>query len=82
MSVLDKIFGGTKKESVAVEVPPCPHTTLTPRWDSVDDMGKEELATNYICEGCHESFTPDQVRELQETPLTERIDFQRPEEVA
>ena len=36
---------------------PCPHTTLTPRWESVADMGKEEKVTSYTCQGCEQSFT-------------------------
>ena len=39
------------------EAAPCPHTTLTPRWESVADMGKEDRVTSYTCQGCNESFT-------------------------
>ena len=63
MSLLRKITG---KESTpkadAIEVPPCPHTALVPRWDSVDDMGKEDRATSYFCQGCEQTFTPEEAR--------------------
>lgn len=49
------------------EVPVCPHTTLVPRWDSVADMGHEEKATGYTCQGCDQSFTAAEGHALQET---------------
>jgi hypothetical protein len=36
----------------------CPHTAVTARWDSAADMGKPELVSAYVCESCHETFTP------------------------
>ncbi len=48
-------------------VPPCPHTTLTPRWESVADMGNVEKVTNYTCQGCNQSFTPSEGRTLLAT---------------
>ena len=38
----------------------CQHLVLTPRWDSVDDMGHEERATGYHCEACNADFTAEQ----------------------
>ena len=49
------------------ETPPCPHTTLVPRWESVADMGKEDQATSYTCEGCQGSFTAAAGRALRAT---------------
>lgn len=70
MGIFDKLFGGKKKrqeqQAVAVEAPPCPHAVLVPRWDSVEDMGKEDKATRYMCEACHQMFTPQEARELRE----------------
>ena len=40
----------------------CPHTALVPRWDSVEDMGREARATAYFCEGCERTFTPEEAR--------------------
>jgi len=48
-------------------VPPCPHTTLTPRWDSVADMGNEEKVTSYTCQGCNQSFSAADGRALLAT---------------
>lgn len=39
-------------------LPECPHATLTPRWDSAEAMGKSELVSKWVCESCHEEFTP------------------------
>jgi hypothetical protein len=72
MGILDKLFGGGKKQqqqqqaAVTVEAPPCPHAVLVPRWDSVEDMGKEDKATRYMCEACHQMFSPAEARELRE----------------
>ncbi len=46
-----------REAATTAEVPVCPHTTLTPRWDSVADMGNEEKVTSYTCQGCNQSFT-------------------------
>ncbi len=78
MGVFDKLFGGSgKRESVAVESPPCPHAVLMPRWDSVEDMGNADKVTRFICEACHEEFTPEEAREFQqEGSVAERLVYQ------
>ena len=77
MGVFDKLFGGGgKKESVAVEAPPCPHTALIPRWDNVHDMGREDLASGFVCEACHDEFTPAEASALREGSVTERLVYQ------
>jgi hypothetical protein len=38
----------------------CPHTALVPRWDSIDDMGKEDKATSYFCQGCERTFSREE----------------------
>jgi hypothetical protein len=43
----------------------CPHTALMGRWDSVDDMGKEDKITTFVCDACHQSFTPEEGRALR-----------------
>jgi len=45
----------------------CPHTTLIPRWDKVEDMGHEERVTGYTCEACQQQFTPEDGRALRQT---------------
>jgi hypothetical protein len=46
---------------------PCPHTALTPRWDSVADMGNVEKVTAYTCQGCNQTFTAAEGRALLAT---------------
>lgn len=70
MGFLAKLFGGKKQEDTAVaEAPPleCPHSVLVPRWETVQDMGIEEKASRYMCEACHEEFTPEKARELRDS---------------
>ena len=47
--------------------PSCPHTTLTPRWDSVADMGNDAKVTSYTCQGCTQAFTSAEGRALRAT---------------
>jgi hypothetical protein len=59
-----------RRESSAVATaatPPCPHTTLTPRWDSIADMGNAEKVTTYTCQSCNQGFTAAEGRALQAT---------------
>jgi transposase-like protein len=65
MGFLDKVFNKEKKEEAVVETPPCPHSVLVPRWDSIDDMGKEEKATHFVCEACQETFSPEDASRLR-----------------
>jgi len=71
MGIFDKLFGGSKeKEEKAatsvIEKPPCLHSVLVPRWDNAGDMGNEDLATAFMCEACHETFTPEQARAIRD----------------
>ena len=56
-----------RNQPPVTENPPCPHTTLISRWDSVADMGKEDKVTTYTCDGCQQSFTAAEGRALRET---------------
>ncbi len=62
MGLFKKLTGKQDKAAAAIEVPPCPHTALVPRWDSIDDMGKEDRATSYFCQGCERVFSPEEAR--------------------
>lgn len=65
MSFLNKLFG--RGDSAVMERDDevvCPHKTLTARWDSADDMGKEDRATGFHCEGCGTDFSGDEGRRL------------------
>jgi len=63
MNLLGKLFG---KERTAggreVEIPPCPHTAMVPRWDSAEDMGKLDRATSYFCTACETTFSPEEAK--------------------
>lgn len=69
MGIMDKLFhkgeNEAKSEPVAADLTTCPHTTMTPRWDSADDIGHYDRATGFRCEGCGQSFTPDEERQLR-----------------
>ena len=41
------------------------YVTLTPRWESVEDMGNEDKATGYTCEACGEHFSAAEGHALQ-----------------
>lgn len=63
----DKDGASQEATTATVEAPPCPHTALTARWDSVQDMGHDEKATSFVCSACSEQFTPEQATELRAT---------------
>jgi hypothetical protein len=75
MGILDKLLGrdkpqekaATAQQTTDLDAPECPHTAMTPHWDSLDDMGKDELAT-YNCEACGRIFTFEQAQEYLENP--------------
>jgi hypothetical protein len=68
MGIMSKLLGKSdEKEQIqaAVASAECPHTTLTPRWDSVDDIGHEDRATAFRCEGCGTMFTRAEAAQLR-----------------
>lgn len=68
MGFLSRLFGGGKRAEVAPTGPPpvCGHTTLVPRWDNAEDMGKAEKVSAYRCESCGEDFAPAEAQEIRE----------------
>ncbi len=42
-----------------------PHVALVPRWDRAEDMGHEDLATAFRCQGCSTDFTPAEAGRLR-----------------
>jgi hypothetical protein len=74
MGFLGKLFGGGKKQQTAVAeiAVDCPHSVLVARWDSVADMGHEDKATRFMCETCHEVFSPEEAKHLRDT-MAERV---------
>ena len=82
MGIFDRLFGGSDKgggkpattavidpEGAAIS---CPHSVLLPRWDAVEDIGKEERATHYVCEACQQTFSPAEAQALKDT-MFERL---------
>ena len=82
MGLLGKLFGSKGKETEAnTAVMECPHAVLVPRWESVQDMGHEDKITRYMCEACHEEFSPEVAAELRET-INERMEATWDEQAA
>ena len=69
MGLLSKLRGGGDSQAAVetYEAPACPHVALLARWDSIDDMGDEDKAVSFTCEGCSEVFTPAQARALRDS---------------
>lgn len=66
MGFLKKLFGGGKEtatESAPVTTQ-CPHTTLVPRWNTAEDMGKDDKISEYTCESCGSTFSAEEGRRL------------------
>jgi hypothetical protein len=83
MGFLNKVFGGgtrlEERPEAEVAEAVCPHTALAPHWDSLDDMGKNELAT-YTCESCGRTFPYDEARLLMEQPPEALLAANAPED--
>ena len=78
MSFLKNLFGKSQQATpVAQEPVVCSHVSLVARWDSVEDMGKEEKATYFVCEACGERFSPEEARKLRGTASADEM-FRRP----
>ena len=68
MGLLNKVFGRRKPAAPPVtEIPPCPHTTLVPKWDSTAAMGHADQVSGYTCDSCHRAFTAAEGRALRQT---------------
>lgn len=72
MSVLGRLFrhgeaqtGDAAQAGAGDVAVACPHMTLTARWDRVQDMGKEDLATAFHCESCGATLTGEEGRRLR-----------------
>ena len=60
------LFGGKKKTAATIEKPPCVHASLVARWDAAADIGIEAKATKYICDACHQEFSPAEAVEVRQ----------------
>lgn len=74
MGLMSKLRGGNadsedpsprNEASAAQQSMECVHGTLIPRWDSLDDMGKEDRVSTYTCESCSKTLTPAEAREVK-----------------
>lgn len=45
----------------------CLHVAMTPRWDSLADMGNEAKASRWTCDACGQDFTPEDAQQLRAT---------------
>jgi len=72
MGILKKVLGQNEdnQEQETITAEPereCPHTSLVPHWDSLEDMGKSEKAT-YRCEACSRVFSAEEAQEYLNKP--------------
>ena len=67
MSLLSKLLRKEAEPAAVIEHTPCLHISAVPQWDAAADIGKEALATRFVCAVCSESFTPDVYRQLRAT---------------
>ena len=85
MGLLSKLRGGESTPATEVyEAPPCPHVSLLPRWDSIEDMGDDDKAVSFTCEACGEVFSPSQARSLrasEEERIREKLETPETEEM-
>lgn len=68
MGFLNKMLGRNDSAATVEQQPDhltCPHTTLTPSWDSVADMGSEDKVTSYTCQGCNQQFSREEGQALR-----------------
>jgi hypothetical protein len=78
MGIFDKLFGSSDKPSntavidASEVISSCPHSVLLPRWDAVEDIGKDDRATHYVCEACQQTFSPEEAQALKDT-MSERL---------
>jgi len=73
MGIFDRLFG-RKSSSVIAPVKTreeiqagCAHAALMGRWNSAEDMGKDDKVSEFVCDACQASFTPEAGRQLRAT---------------
>lgn len=70
MSLLNKLRGQKDETPVASapnEAPVCAHVTLVPHWDSATDMGDHSKVSNWTCDACGATFSPEAAQSLRAT---------------
>ena len=60
-------FSNAKHDSTARPAPSkvCVHSSLAPRWDRAEDMGKLALASSFECVTCHQHLTPAEANAIE-----------------
>ena len=54
---------------------PCPHGSMAPHWEKMEDFGKHDLMSYYICDACGIQLSrEDGDRAMAEAVQTVRID--------
>lgn len=66
MGLIDRLLRRGGAPSEVQTAGPCPHISLSARWDSVENMGDDSKAIGYLCI-CGDSFTPDEGRRIRAT---------------
>jgi hypothetical protein len=67
MSLLTKLLRRTEETTEVAHEDLCPHTAIAPRWADPADMGKLDRASQFVCDGCMQTFTPGEYEELRRT---------------
>lgn len=67
MGLFSKLKGSDSNAAEAEVQPECPHVSLTPHWDNIEDMGHNDRATSFECEGCGRSFNQAEERALRDS---------------
>lgn len=64
MGLLDKLFGRNRAHEAPAADIPCPHVTLTARWDAPENLGHLERASRFHCEACGAELSGEEGRRL------------------
>jgi hypothetical protein len=67
MSLFTKLLRRTDEPTEVAREDLCPHTAIAPRWADPGDMGKIGRASQFVCDGCMQTFTPDEYQVLRQT---------------
>lgn len=65
LSLFSRKQASPQQQAEPVSPTNCSHLVLTPRWDSVGDIGHEERAVGYRCASCSASLTPEEASDVR-----------------
>jgi hypothetical protein len=52
-----RLLNRTASNKLPEAPPPCPHLALVARWASIEDMGKPDRISEYLCTACNHTLT-------------------------